>query len=226
MCRLLHFFSSVSVHLKTRAKKIGSLSGAKLWSSFLSRLTWVSTRGRRRRHAWKEPVGSCWYPAPRTEKGMLTLSHLVALAEASFDASWPWYLDLSFITEPSFVSCLSLQCCSLQEMRGKLKVWRELFHTYLQGRIGGWDTFKQAPFLAPEGGCLFLYIWGRLISFSKSSALKQRDIHSHRTWSLKDLSRDRRKTPQGFWRLSYLGLVFHSLWFIFFMKGWKSHHIN
>lgn len=149
----------------------------------------------------------------------------MALAEASLDASWPRYLDLSFTTEPSFLSCLSLQCCSLQEMREKLKIWRELFHTSLQGRIGGWDTFKQAPFSAPEGGCLFLYIWGRLVSFSKNNILKHRDIHSHRTWSLKDLSRDT-KPLKAFWAFPFWVWFFICLGFFFFMSEWMSCHIN
>lgn len=138
----------------------------------------------------------------------------MALAEDSFDAIWPWYLDLSSTTEPSFVSCRSLQCCSLQEMRGKLKVWRGLFHTHLQGRTGGWDAFNKLLFwLQKEAAYLFTFGegWYHLVR----AALWDRDIHSHRTWSLKDLSRDRRETPQGVLCLSYLGLVFHLSVYVF-----------
>lgn len=149
----------------------------------------------------------------------------MALAEASFDASWPWYLDLSSTTEPSFVSCLSLQCCSLQETRGKLKVWRGLFHTHLQGRIGGWDAFNKLLFLALERGCLFLYIWGRLVSFGKNNTETETStVTGHRAW--RTCQETEEKHLKAF--CAFLIWVWFSicLFISFFMTEWKSCHIN
>jgi len=47
----------------------------------------------------------------------------MALAETSFDASWPLYLDFAFTTEPSFVCCLFLCHCSFPCYRWG-KNWR------------------------------------------------------------------------------------------------------
>lgn len=158
-----------------QAKKIGWVSGDKLWSSILSQLIQVSAGGRRRGHAWKEPVGSCWYPAPSTEKGILTLSHLDGSSRSFIWCKLAMIPGLVFHRRS--LTCVLSFPAVLVSTRNKRKndgLERTIPHL-LTGRIGGWDNFKQAPFLAPERGCLFLYIWGRLIPSSYYSTLKQRE---------------------------------------------------
>lgn len=185
MCRHLYFFFFCPYSSQNTAKQIGSLSVDKLWSFILSpvQIIWESTGVSRRGNALKEPLVSCWYPLPRTEKGTLTLSHLDG---NSRNFIWCKVAKISvlFLHHRALSCVLSfhvLLFLSVPEVRGKLQLWRGLFHTYLQGRIGGWDTVKtSSPSFPSEGGYYTSYILGRLISFSKHSTLKQRGIHSLR----------------------------------------------
>ena len=156
----------------------------------------------------------------------------MTLAENSFDASWPEHLDLSFTTEPSFVCCLP--CCAV------------LFSTRNEGKTEGVE--RTIPHLPTGDNCrlryfqdkfpFFILLRGEAAYFftlkeelcSKHRTLKQRDIHSHRTWSLKDSLRSRRKAPWGSLDLTghlfgpflfWFGFSF--VWVFFFMTtGWKS----
>lgn len=134
----------------------------------------MSTGGRRRGHAWKEPVGSCWYPAPRTEKGTLTLSPLDGTSR-----SFIWcklavisghvFHHRALISELSFPAVLFSA-----RNEGKTEGLERIIPHLPTGEI----LLNKLLFLSLEGGCLFLYNWGRLLSFSKSSILKQRHPQS------------------------------------------------
>lgn len=182
----------------------------------------MSTGGRRRGHAWKEPVGSCWYPAPRTEKGTLTLSPLDGTSR-----SFIWcklavisghvFHHRALISELSFPAVLFSA-----RNEGKTEGLERIIPHLPTGEI----LLNKLLFLALEGGCLFLYIWGRLLSFSKNSILKQRHPQSQDMeleWPVKTHKRNTSSLFEPF--LFGFGFSFVHFFF-FFMTGWKSCHIN
>lgn len=147
MCRLLCFifFFLLSLYISIHGQR--KLAHSQVTSFGVSPV-WIileSTGGRRRGRTLKEPIVNWWYPAPRTEKGILTLSHLGGTSRNFIWCKLAMISELLFLSLICVLSFLVMLFFSLLEMREKLKVWRRLFHTYLRGELEVEILSSQVP---------------------------------------------------------------------------------